>query len=333
MTEVTETQVPPLILFVDDEVTAVKYFQRAVGTLAPVIVATSVEQGKQVVDLHADTLMVVISDQRMPGQSGNKLLSYVRESYPYMVRILTTAYAELDETVDAINQGQIHRYLHKPWDIATLRMELRQALELANIRKEHAQLLREKLGAMQRQLAATRVGQLHTLCTALIGVEGARPVESYLAAARLVGTQTPEVDWQQMDYVDLVAAEANRSGRFAYALRARLAEIQKNHAQYPVDKALDVLLALLPDRSFYSAGETGVMLAEGDILVEFLETSSDVDVSSAHVAWVAFLLWLDIAGGALIVERAGAGLLCRLVPQVAVPSPRLATWIEQFSAI
>lgn len=333
MTEVTETQAPPLILFVDDEVTAVKYFQRAVGALAPVIVATSVEQGKQVVDLHADTLMVVISDQRMPGQSGNKLLSYVRESYPHMVRMLTTAYAELDETVDAINQGQIHRYLHKPWDISTLRMELRQALELANIRKEHAQLLREKLGAMQRQLAATRVGQLHTLCTALIGAEGARPVECYLAAAQLVGTQTPEVDWQQMDYVDLVAAEANRSGRFGHALRARLAEIQKNHAHCPVDKALDVLLALLPDRSFYSAGKTGVMLAEGDILVEFLETSSDVDVSSAHAAWVAFLLWLDMAGGALIVERSGAGLMCRLVPQTAVSSPRLATWIEQFSAI
>lgn len=333
MTEATETQLAPQILFVDDEVTAVKYFQRAVGTLAPVIVATSVEEGKKVVDAHADTLMVVISDQRMPGQSGNKLLSYVREAYPHMVRMLTTAYAELEETVEAINQGQIHRYLHKPWDIPTLRMELKLALELATIRKEHAQLLREKLTAMQQQVAANRVGQLHALCSALIGDNSMRPVESYLLAAKLVGMQAPEVDWQQMDYVDLIAAEANRSGRFGHAVRTRLAEIQKNYGNHSLEKSLDVLLALLPDRSFSSAGNSGVMLTQGDILAEFLETSSEVDVSSAHAAWVAFLLWLDTTGGSLVVERAEAGLLCRLVQQPAVSPTRLAAWIEQFSGI
>ena len=136
---------PPAILFVDDEATAVKYFQRAIGQLAPVVTGASVEEGKALLDAHADSLAVLISDQRMPGEFGNELLRYARERYPHIVRILTTAYSELEQTVEAVNQGQIHRYIRKPWDITALRMELKQALELAGLRKERDQLVREKL--------------------------------------------------------------------------------------------------------------------------------------------------------------------------------------------
>ena len=128
MSEPNTTQAPPAILFVDDEATAVKYFQRAIGQLAPVVTGQSVEEGKTLLDAHADSLAVLVSDQRMPGEYGNELLRYARERYPHIVRILTTAYSELDQTVEAVNQGQIHRYIKKPWDITALRVELKQAL-------------------------------------------------------------------------------------------------------------------------------------------------------------------------------------------------------------
>lgn len=87
----TDSTTPaPEILFVDDEATAVKYFQRAVGTLASVATAGSVEEGKQMLDAHADTISVLVSDQRMPGAYGNELLFYARDKYPHIVRILTT---------------------------------------------------------------------------------------------------------------------------------------------------------------------------------------------------------------------------------------------------
>ena len=53
-----------------------------------------------------------------------ELLRYARERYPHIVRILTTAYSEIEHTVAAVNEGQIHRYIKKPWDITSLRMEL-----------------------------------------------------------------------------------------------------------------------------------------------------------------------------------------------------------------
>ena len=81
----------PVILFVDDEASAVKYFQLAINLLAPVITAGTVEEGKRMLDEHAHTLMVLVSDQRMPGGFGNELLLYARHKYPHMVRILTTA--------------------------------------------------------------------------------------------------------------------------------------------------------------------------------------------------------------------------------------------------
>ena len=62
MSEPIATQAPPpAILFVDDEATAVKYFQRAIGALAPVVTGGSVEEGKTLLDAHADRVAVLVS--------------------------------------------------------------------------------------------------------------------------------------------------------------------------------------------------------------------------------------------------------------------------------
>lgn len=96
----------PKILYVDDETLALTYFGRAIGSLAPVVTATSVEEGKRMLDQHAATLGVLVSDQRMPGELGNELLRYARERYPHLVRILTTAYSEIEDTVEAVSKGR-----------------------------------------------------------------------------------------------------------------------------------------------------------------------------------------------------------------------------------
>jgi FixJ family two-component response regulator len=193
MSEPNTTQAPPAILFVDDEATAVKYFQRAIGQLAPVVTGGSVEEGKALLDAHGDSLAVLVSDQRMPGEYGNELLRYARERYPHIVRILTTAYSELDQTVEAVNQGQIHRYIKKPWDITALRMEMKQALELSGLRRERDQLVREKLMVLQKQTVATRVGMVHAICASLIGPGRFQPVETYLAGTSLAVRAMPSL--------------------------------------------------------------------------------------------------------------------------------------------
>lgn len=320
----------PLILFVDDEASAVKYFQRAIGALAPVITAGSAEEGKRMLDQHAATLHVLVSDQRMPGEYGNELLHYAREQYPHIVRILTTAYSELEHTVEAVNQGQIHRYIQKPWDIAELRLEMKQALELASLRKEHDQLLREKLLIRQKQTVSNRIGTISVLCSSVRGPDNFQPVETYLAAAHAAGVSPPEPDWQLMDYSDLISAEASRSGEFAHAVRNQLTQIEQRYAGYRGQKAFDVLLEQWGYKA-KRASDTTIVLTSECNLAEFLETPSLTSVSDQHAGWLALLIWLDSVECPLqIAEEAGV-VTCRPAPSAApFSAERLAAWIEQF---
>lgn len=328
MSELNTTQAPPAILFVDDEATAVKYFQRAIGQLAPVVTGQSVEEGKALLDAHADSLAVLVSDQRMPGEYGNELLRYARERYPHIVRILTTAYSELDQTVEAVNQGQIHRYIKKPWDITALRMELKQALEMSGLRKERDQLVREKLMVLQTQTVAARVGMVHALCASLIGPGRFQPVETYLSGTLLAGAHNAEPDWQRLDYADLVGSESQRSGTFGHTVGAKLARLRA---------------------AGRSAGDAAAVLAEvlgasvrrdGDVITwtspaalnEFVVKPVGEAVSAEHAAWLAVLLWLEDAGGALRLSREGDAITARAdARKESFASDRLAVWIEQLT--
>jgi two-component system probable response regulator PhcQ len=321
---------PPAILFVDDEATAVKYFERAIGSIAPVVTGASVEDGKAMLDAHADSLAVLVSDQRMPGEYGNELLRYARERYPHIVRILTTAYSELDQTVEAVNQGQIHRYIKKPWDITALRMEMKQALELAGLRKERDQLVREKLSVLQTQTVATRVGIVHTLCASLIGPGRFQPVETYLAGNELAGTHNVEPDWQRMDYADLVHAESECSGSFGHAVGTRLAELRAQNSGRSAADAVQVFAEVL-GATVRGSGDALIWTAPAT-LSEFLTRPVGQAVSAEHAAWLACLLWLEEAGGALQFVREGDAIVCRAGTRAAsFASDRLAVWIERFS--
>src|SRR5436190_1865567 len=64
---------------------------------------------------------VIMTDQRMPEMSGVEFLNRIRPSFPEPVRLLFTAYSDLRSAIDAINRGQVYRYIAKPWDPEELR--------------------------------------------------------------------------------------------------------------------------------------------------------------------------------------------------------------------
>jgi two-component system probable response regulator PhcQ len=321
----------PAILYVDDETTALKYFQRALEPLAPVLTADSVEAGRQLLDEHAGRIAVLVSDQRMPGAYGYELLAYARERHPSIVRVLTTAYSELEHTVEAVNQGQIHRYIQKPWDVAALRMELRQALDLARLRSEHTQLLREKLVVRQKQVIAARIGMVYTLCAGIAGQVSTLPVESYLAAAQLAGVTAPEPDWLLIDHCDLTSAEAFRNAAFALSVREHLDDIDGRYGAAQPERVLAMM-----EENFGAAcsllGTTGVLFHHGADLAEFLASPSGDVISSQHAFWMAALLWLGRHGWMLdIAAGEGGGVQCRLDRGDTMLTPtQLAAWVERF---
>lgn len=319
----------PTILYVDDEATALKYFQRALGALATVITAESVEEGKRLLDAHAGTLAVLVSDQRMPGANGNELLFYAWDRYPHIVRILTTAYSELEHTVEAVNQGQIHRYIQKPWDIAALRMELKQALDLARLRKDHNELLREKMLVRQKQTMANRVAMLYATCAGVSAAAPFVPVEACLSAALITGLSVPEPDWLMLDFAELIGYEAVRGAALGAAVREQLARIEQRCPGQEGEQAL-LLLAEYFGPQFESTGPASGILLKPRQLFEFLESPAQSMACEGQAYWLACLLWLSRRGQTLQLSGDASGLQCKLAPaESTFTSAQLAAWVEQ----
>lgn len=126
----------PVVICVDDEsivLMSLKSELRAsLGTEARVETALSGEDALAIVEeLTAEglSLAMVISDQRMPGMSGDTLLARIRERYPDTLNILLTGYADLDAVANAVNKGGLYRYLGKPWRRDDLAMTVREGLK------------------------------------------------------------------------------------------------------------------------------------------------------------------------------------------------------------
>lgn len=208
------------ILYVDDEAMALKYFERLVGPIAPVLTAVSVDEGRALLDAHADEVAVLVCDQRMPGARGNELLRHARDHHPSVVRMLTTAYSDIGEAIEAINSGEIYRYISKPWTMEALRADLRNALDLAALRAERDSLLREKLMVTQGRLLGQRIGQLCTVAAALGTDQPEAAVHAFVRAALAAGIDAPSIDWHRWGHAELQRAEADRSVRLVAQVRA-----------------------------------------------------------------------------------------------------------------
>lgn len=84
---------------------------------------------------------LVISDMRMPEMDGAQFLEQVRDGWPDVARILLTGYADIGSTIAAINRGEIHRYIAKPWDDQDLLLVVRDALQRRSLQRQNAELL------------------------------------------------------------------------------------------------------------------------------------------------------------------------------------------------
>ncbi|MDD5199799.1 MAG: response regulator [Terrimicrobiaceae bacterium] len=144
------------ILLVDDETVALKYFSKAFAHRFAVFSAASTEEALQILDVHHDEIGVVVTDQRMPESSGVELLRIVREQYPQTVRILTTAYSELELLVEAINTGAVYSFVSKPWNLGELEQILTSALGHYEKSLQDARLLNEGFDELKAKILEDR---------------------------------------------------------------------------------------------------------------------------------------------------------------------------------
>jgi two-component system, probable response regulator PhcQ len=128
------------ILLVDDEPQVLKALIRCLmDDDYEILTADEGEAGLALAQAHP--FKVVISDERMPGMSGTEFLSLMHLRYPQTVRMLLTGHASVEAAMHAVNQGNISRFLIKPWDNMELRLAVRMAIEQHDLEMENRKLL------------------------------------------------------------------------------------------------------------------------------------------------------------------------------------------------
>lgn len=132
----------PAVLLVDDEANILSSLRRLLRR-QPYDIFTA-ESGKEgLAILEKERIDLVVSDMRMPEMSGAEFLQIVSEKWPQTVRIILTGYADLEATVQAVNNAGIFRYLSKPWDEQDLLTTIEQGLETQKLRRERDFLVEE----------------------------------------------------------------------------------------------------------------------------------------------------------------------------------------------
>jgi signal transduction histidine kinase len=126
------------ILLVDDEPDVVKSVKDLLRLDYRVLGATSAAHAVDL--LKEEEVHVVMTDQRMPEMTGVQFLNKVRGDYPEAIRLLFTGYADIRAVVDAINQGNVYRYITKPWDPDELQSVIREACERYDLLVERKRL-------------------------------------------------------------------------------------------------------------------------------------------------------------------------------------------------
>jgi DNA-binding NtrC family response regulator len=182
------------ILCVDDEPQVLSALRRGLSEDYEVQTANG---GAPAIELLGSnvTFAVIMSDMRMPGMDGAKLLSWARAHCPDSTRILLTGYADVDSAISAVNDGNIFRFLVKPCPEETLRQALEAGVEQYRLITAERELLEQTLGGALGALMDViglvapelhvRSSRLEQLVQRVVTRRGLSPAWVYQTAARL----------------------------------------------------------------------------------------------------------------------------------------------------
>jgi two-component system response regulator PhcR len=171
------TKSGPVVLYVDDERGNRVVFEQSLSAEFNVVTAEHAAAALELLEIH--DVAVIVSDMRMPSMTGDELLRIVKERYPQIIRMVVTAYADVDPILRAINEGLVARYIIKPWIRTELVQVLRWALEAWTFSRDSAALHRRLLETERLATLGSIAGMLvhdlkQPLMSLLVNVEHLR---------------------------------------------------------------------------------------------------------------------------------------------------------------
>ncbi|MDH5181847.1 MAG: hybrid sensor histidine kinase/response regulator, partial [Gammaproteobacteria bacterium] len=216
------------VLYVDDEEKSLKYFDRAISKDFRVITTTSVSAAEKILIDQSENIAVLISDQRMPEDSGVRFLQKARKIHPHAIRMLTTAYSDLQDTINAVNDVGIYRYINKPWNLDHLAETIDSAMKLFVKERKIRDLVNERKKSMLT--LACSIG--HELRVSLLKIGAVSwTVDNSLPALLSVYDKSDKIPYIGRDKIDDlkhtvhdISQEVNRSNAIIDMLLMNAAE-------------------------------------------------------------------------------------------------------------
>lgn len=222
------------ILIVDDEVNVLKSIMRLLHPLHyRVLMATSGADALEL--LRNNVIDLVISDMRMPHMDGATLLAHIHAQWPDTVRLLLTGHADQAQTIEAINRGQIYRYIAKPWHDAELLTIVEQGLERRRLEQENRRLLQvtveqnaalAEANQLLEQKVANRTAELQQLVS-FLEVTQSEVKESFKTTVQVLANV---LDMRFSDWIGHSQRVSVLAERFALAVQ--LPEDEIEHLSY-----------------------------------------------------------------------------------------------------
>ncbi len=136
------------ILYIDDEVNNLNVFKAAFRREYDITLCGSPIEAFEI--LNSNEFEVIITDQRMPEMNGTEFLASILKTHPEPMRILLTGYSDIEAVIDAINKGEVYRYVTKPWLENELRGVITSAFEVFSLRRENKLLTQSLLQANEQ---------------------------------------------------------------------------------------------------------------------------------------------------------------------------------------
>ncbi len=153
------------ILFVDDEEMALETFKAQFRRDFTIHTALSGQEALRI--LSQQPIALIITDQRMPQMGGVALLEQVTKLYPSTIRMLITAYSDMDVVIAAINRGEVYRYFPKPYNEDEVRQAIKEGLERYYLIRERDRLFEEKIELIKRMERTNRLTAVGTLAAGM----------------------------------------------------------------------------------------------------------------------------------------------------------------------
>lgn len=122
------------VLYIDDEDNNLKSFRATLRKDFKIFTAIDGEEGLRIAQ--EEEIHVVIADQRMPGMTGTEFFERMVKINPDPVRILLTGYSDIASVIDAINKGEVYRFIDKPWNIEQIKNSIKNAADIFFMRRE-----------------------------------------------------------------------------------------------------------------------------------------------------------------------------------------------------